>query len=253
MRTIPADAKIDFNKADFRKKYLLKLLASPICLFPFLAGVTDLLVLWTFSIGSGIALFAGIAGMLAGLGIFFTRLVAGSGSLVKDVLAGIQQEALAEREKALDNLDNRLVADGDPRTESSLRDLRTLAAAFEKGRSWTGALKTSSTVDILSGVNQLFQQCVVSLEKTLELGYTAAQMTTKTAREPILKERERIITEVSESIRQLGGVLASIQALETDGTAHDSELADIRRELDQNLEVAKKVKERMESLEKEFE
>jgi len=246
------ELKTAIDEKQFKKKYLLKLLASPLCLFPFLVGATDLILLWAFSIWSGAALFAGIAGILGAVGVFLTRLVTNNRTLTKEVLVSIQQDALRERDKNLDALDRRLSADGDPRTESCLRDLRTLAQAFEKGRSWTGALNDRSTIDILSGVDQLFKRSVRSLEKTLELRSTAAQMINKAARKPILQERERIIIEVAKSIQQLGKVLASIKTLELGDGSRESELANIRSELDQSMEVAKKVKERMNSLEREI-
>jgi len=240
------------NEKKFRNKYLLKQLTSPFCLFPFLAGVTDLMVLWALGIGSGIAIFAGVAGILGAVGYFFTRLATGDRTIVKKVLASMQKDALIEREKALDDLDRRLTADGDSRTESCLRDLRGLAKAFEDGKSWTGVLNDQTTVDILSDVDQLFKQCVFSLEKTLKLRYTASQLATKEARRPILKKRELLIGDIKKSIEQLGKVLANIHSLGLDEGSRDSELANIRRELDQSLEVAKKVKTRMSTLEKEM-
>ena len=235
----------------FKKKYFLKLLASPLCLFPFLTGVTDLAVLWAFSIPSGIGIFAGIACILGAVGYFLTDLVKGNPSLTQNVLETLQRETMAEREKALDELDARLAADGDPRTEASLRDLRTMARAFEKGKSWSGVLNSPATLDILSGVDQLFKQCVFSLENTLDLRYTASQMATPAARNPILAKRERIIKDVAESIHKLGSVLANIHLLGMDDTSRESDLASIRKELDQNLEVARRVKQRMRTLENE--
>ncbi|HIJ40588.1 MAG TPA: hypothetical protein HPP90_05860 [Deltaproteobacteria bacterium] len=237
--------------AKFKKKYFLKLLSSPLTLFPFLAGVTDLAVLWAFSIPSGIGIFAGIACVLGAAGYFLTNLFTGNRSLAENVLESLQREAMAEREKALDELDARLSADGDPRTEACLRDLRTMAKAFEEGKSWSGVLNSPATIDILSGVDQLFKQCVFSLENTLDLSYTASRMTTVAARDPILARREGIIEEVAESIHKLGNVLASIQLMGLDEASRESDLAGIRKELDQNLEVAGKVKQRMMALENE--
>ncbi len=243
--------KAAVTRSKFRKKFFLKLLSRPLCLFPFLTGVTDLLILWAFSIPSGIGIFAGIACVLGAVGYFLTNLVAGNPSLTQNVLETLQRETMVDREKALDELDARLAADGDPRTENSLRDLRAMARAFEKGKSWSGVLNSPATLDILSGVDQLFKQCVFSLENTLDLRYTASEMATAVARNPILAKRERIIEEVAESISKLGNVLANIQLLGMDDTSRESDLARIRKELDQNLEVARKVKQRMRTLENE--
>jgi hypothetical protein len=77
-------------------------------------------------------------------------------------------------------------------------------------------------------------------------------MSTPEAREPVLAQREKMIADVTESIRQLGKVLAGIEALKAGESVH-SDLARIRGELDQRLAVAKKVEERMRSLEKQIE
>ena len=240
-------AKI-MDESSFRQKYLTKLMASPFCLVPFLAGITDLLVLWTFSIQSGLGIFAGITGILGAVGIFLTRLLTGDQSVGKDVLDSMEKEALKAREQALDELDLKLTGDGDPRTETCLRDLRVLAQAFTKNNTKTESIISGATLDIFSGVEQLFMHCIHSLEKTLTLWYTADQMTTEEARYPILEQREHIIHEVSESILYLGKILAGIQTLDTTAATHSADLERIRSELNQSLEVAKRVKSRMDSL-----
>ncbi|MDO9262698.1 MAG: hypothetical protein Q7U02_01950, partial [Desulfosalsimonadaceae bacterium] len=145
--------KATVNKSKFRKKYFLKLLSRPLFLFPFLTGLTDLLILWAFSIPSGIGIFAGITGLLGSVGYFLTNIVTGNRSLSENVLESLQREAMAERENTLDELGRRLAADGDHRTESRLRDLRTMARAFENEKSWAGSLSSPATIDILSGVD----------------------------------------------------------------------------------------------------
>jgi len=240
------------NQAKYRKNVLVRLLSSPWTLWPFVAGVTALLGLWTFSIRSGIAVFAAIAAILGGLGIFGTRLLLGSESLGREAIQELQEEARAARDKRLDELDGKLASDGDPRTEASLRDLRALAKAFHDGQAWSASLNARSTFDILAGVEQLFNRCVISLEKTLELWYAARDMATLEARDPILEQRERIIEDVGKSIGQLGKILAGIQTLGTEGGVENSDLARIRQELDQSLEVARSVEKRIQSLDREI-
>jgi len=210
------------------------------------------LTLWTFSINSPLAIFAGIVSILGSFGIFMTRLLSGSESVGKRVLKELEEEAVSDRERALDDLDHKLAADDDPRTEKSLRDLRTLAHAFQEDQAWLSALNTRSTFDILAGVEQLFTRCVLSLEKTLKLWYTARDMTSLEAREAILNLRERIIEDVSKSTIQLGRILAGIQSISVQDGDDDSELAHIRAELDRSLEVAKMVEKRMQSLDREL-
>jgi hypothetical protein len=186
------------------------------------------------------------------VGILLTRLLMGSENIARDILEEMEKEAITERERALDSLDQRLSADGDSRTEKSLRDLRALARAFQDDQSWLSTLNTKSTFDILAGVEQLFSRCVLSLEKSLKLWYTAREMTTDKARQPILDQRERIITDVAESIHQLGRILAGIQRIGVHEGEENSELARIRQELDQSLQVAEIVEQRMQSIDREL-
>ncbi|MBU1170660.1 MAG: hypothetical protein KKD44_13950 [Proteobacteria bacterium] len=253
MRTLGILPAMTIGTASFRKRYILKLLANPVCLMPLLAGLTDLMVLWTFSIGSGALIFAGIAGILGGLGMFLTRLALGDKDAAEHVLEAIQKTALKHREKTLDALDKRLCLDDDPRPEQCLRDLRGLARVFEQGRSWTGSLKASSTVDILSGVDRLFRECVLLLEKTIELQTAAEKVSDDAMRKPLIKHREKIISDIDQSIRHLGKILSGIKTLDgSKENARNTDLARIREELDQSLNVALKVHERMGSLDQEI-
>ncbi|MBN1880268.1 hypothetical protein JW823_09185 [bacterium] len=246
----PKRSPLDTSR--FRRKYIQRLIASPWTLLPFVAGVTDLLFLWALDINSGPAVFAGIAAILGSIGVFFTRMLTTQESLGRDVMLSLEKEALRIREKSLDDLDKRLATDGDPRTETCLRDLRTLARAFDHNPEWRNSLNQSSAMDVLSGVEQLFTQCVASLEKSLELWYTSRQMKTEQARAPIVEQRENIIRDVTQSIQDLGRLLADIQILDINRSTHESELKRIRSELNQSLEVAKSVKDRMNRLDEEL-
>jgi len=239
------------DKRRFRRKFLLGLLSSPLTLCPLGVGVTVLLVAWAFSIGTGVALFVAMGCILGALGTFFTRLVVGSEAISKAAVEEMQKEAHEAREKSLDELDGKLTRDGDPRTQASLRDLRALAKAFNESRTPGAGLNIESMFDIASGVEQLFNRCVQSLERTLQLWRTARKMATPEAKKPILERREGIIEDVGESIEQLGKVLVGIQGLGS-GESASSELASIREELDQRLAVAKRVEERMRSLERQY-
>jgi hypothetical protein len=247
---IRVQAKI-LDRSAFRKKLILRLLASPLTLLPVLAGVTDLLALWAFSIQSGMGIFAGIAGVLGGLGIFLTRLLVdrGAGAQVINALA---QEAQREREAALDALERRLAADGDPRDDQCLRDLRALAKAFREGFSWPEHTGAAVTVEILAGVEELFGRCVRSIEKTLDLWYTSVDMAEGEARSAILDRREQILADVAASIRQMGRILAGLQNLHAAEGSGDSELAGLRQELGRSLEVAQRVSRRMHELDREI-
>lgn len=240
------------SEGDFKKRVLLKLVSSPWTLWPFLLGITVLLVVWAFSLVSGVAVFAGLLSLLGSVGVFFTRYLLGNESLAKRVVEEIQKDAQEERIRALDDLDDRLSRARDGRPRTALRDLRALMKAFHEEGSWTSSVNASSTFDILSKVEELCNQCVLSLEKTLDLSRIAQQMATPEAREPILEEREKIIQDVFESIRQLGKILAGIQGLGVGEGEEGSRLARVREDLDRSLEVARVVEKRMQSLDREI-
>ena len=240
------------DRSTYNKKVLSRLITSPLTLGPILLGATILMALWTFSINIGAAIFGGLLCILGGVGAFFSRFFLGKEEINKKILAEMQKEAQVEREKMLIDLEKRLRADGDPRTEESLCDLIALAKAFQKHQSWGKMLNARSTFDILEGVERLFNRCLFSLERTLELWYTAKEMVTPESREPVLKQREQIVEDVRESIKQLGKILAGIHSIGLDSDKRDSELAHIRQELDQSLEVARQVEKRMDTLDREI-
>lgn len=235
-----------FNKSKFRKKVLLNLISHPLTLYPFAGGATLLLLMWIFNLNPILSLFLGFCGFLAGVGGFFTNLFVNLDKISKEAFDEIQAESQETQEKSLDSLDRRLQEDDDPRTEKLLRELRSLTATFKDGKAWSGNLGTSSAIEIESKVGELFQGCVAYLERTLELWRVAQGLDSVRGRKIILNEREKIIKDVEKSVEQLGNILASVLSL---GLAEkdDTELARIRGELDQSLEVARRVEERMKS------
>lgn len=232
------------DRKRLRQKIMLSLLSSPWTLVPLLGGATVLAAGWAVGISPDTAAFSGLAAILAGAGVFLTRLLVGGEAVAQKALEELQREAQAESRRRLDDLDHRLMADGDPRTEQALRNLRTLVDAFKQGGGWSDTMNAASTFDIVSGVDDLFGACVRSLERTLELWETASGVTVADARQALLDRREKIITEVQASIVQLGRILAGIQGLEG-GSASTAELGRLRGELEQSLAIARRVDEKM--------
>jgi hypothetical protein len=234
------------EKRDLRNKILLRLLTSPWTLAPFVLGSTLLAGALAFSAKPGMMVLAGLAGVLGGIGTFFTRFMLGAEKITRNSIAELQRESLDERERRMDELDRRLVSDEDPRTESALRDLRALEKAYSDLGGWGAKLDSASRFDIVSGVQDLYDNSADSLETAQQLWETASRLRTEEARQPILERREEIIADVRESIDQLSRLMVGIQQL---GEARESgsELARIRSQLDENLTVAKSVQEKMRS------
>ena len=232
------------DKKVYRKRVLLRMLTRPISLIPFLGGTTLLMGAWSLGFKMGATLFAGVVGVLFGMGTFLTKLLVGESEIESEVLQAMHEEAEAIREKRLDRLEKGLEKDGDPRTEQSLRELRVLASTFQTEGHWMTDLDTRSSFDILAGVSELFETCVRYLEITLQLWHIAQRMETKEVRQPILERRERLIKDVRESIRHTSEILARTQTVGMSESTSTS-LVGLRQELDTSLEVAKQVQERI--------
>jgi len=240
------------DKGEFRRRLLMRLATSPWTILPVLAGATVLLAAWAMDASSGVLPFAGVTAIIAGLGVMATRLMLGAELVGAEVVDEMKRDSTRDREKNLDELDRALVADGDERTEACLRDLRAMGKAFDEAKAPSGAGATNAyTLDIAMGVDRLLKRCIASLEQALKLWKTADSMATEAAKRPVLERRETLVKEVQASIRQLGELLAGLQALGS-SQAPGEDLARVRAELDERLNVAKRVEERMRSIEKQL-
>lgn len=236
------------DKQAFRRKYLLGLMAKPETLVPGALGVTILLGSWALGIGGGAAIFAGVASLFGCGGLFLTRVIIGDSATAAAAIEEMQTEALRERNRRLDALEEGLTHDDDPRTQEFLRELRGMARDFETVRNLDTEFDVGHAFDIAWNVEELFRQGVESLERSLKLWQTAQGMATERLRGDMMARRERLIQDVQESLQRLGDVLVSVHEL---GSC-DKDLgaaARIREDLDRQLEVARRVSSRMNSLE----
>lgn len=236
------------NEGQIRRKVFLRLLGHPVVIAPFVVGVSACTALWAFNWPAGLGWFATAAGALASAGAYLTRLILDDGKIARAVVTEMEQRDQQAIQRALDELDRRLsTADDDPRPEIALRDLRALVRAFDSFTDKTDDLHAPAVIDVRSRVRQIFDSSVRSLEQTLQLGDTAKILHLAEARKPLLEQREKIIADIQAGIRQLGDTLAALQRLGT-GAQSTRELARLRDELDQSLQIASRVEERLNSL-----
>jgi hypothetical protein len=183
-------------------------------------------------------------GLAAGIGSFFTRLFIGDSRVAQKSIADLRREHEQERIDELDELEEELTRDRDPRTQQLLRDLRALVRTFKDG-CYDDNLNTSSLLDITTGVEELFSEGVRMLRKSLDFYRTAREIGDRSTRDTILARREDVLTDVQKSVDQLGRLLTDIQKMDV---TDDSQQARIRQELKESFDVAKKVRERMSGL-----
>ncbi len=232
------------DKQEYRKRVLLGLMTRPRTLLPLVGGASLLIGSWALGQGGGGLPFAGFVGMLVGVGMFLSNAFTGGGKVAERVVEGMRKEGQKSRERSLDELERRLTTDGDPRTERALRDLRRLAQSLEQEDAWSSEFNARTGFDILSDVNQLFETSVGYLEKSLDIWRAAQGIRQPKVRETLLEQREHLVRDVQGGVEHLGDVLAQLQALQA-GVGSRSAIQRLRDELDQNLEVARRVEERM--------
>jgi hypothetical protein len=85
------------------------------------------------------------------------------------------------------------------------------------------------------------------LEKSLQLWKTADSLASELAQKPIMEQREKLVGEVVGTVEHMSRTLAAVQGI-TKKSDGDARLQTLRGELDQSLEVAKKVEQRVDSL-----
>ena len=234
------------DEQQIRKQVLVRHLGSPLVLAPLLFGVTSLTAAWAFDWKmAGIAAFTGIAGILASGGIFLTRLILGGQETATTVITEFEKEVLSKREKELDQLERELeTSDNDPRPEKAFRDLRSLVEVLKESAFDPKNHQISTMVEIHAKVTDLFEHCVELLEQTIQLWKTASKLNTEAAKKPILDQREAIIKDIQQSVQQVSNTLIGLKQLNSSESS-TAKLKQMRTELDQSLQVARNVEERV--------
>ncbi len=133
-----------------------------------------------------------------------------------------------------------------------MRRLRALYETFKHNPQWADTVDQRSAVDIAGKVEHLFDACTRSLDRSLELWDAAQRMSTRDGRTRMLEKREKLLQEVAASVEQFATTIDSVQALTLEQQSSAAELVGLREELDQSLNVARRVEERMRNLESEL-
>lgn len=214
---------------DVKKKILLDLSSSPVSLMPFATGICLLLAAWAF--GSSFFGFLGICGVLSGVAMFIVRLIFKMDKLKEKAQQWRQNSVLRNRQIKLDELDNKLCHDLDPRTETALRDLRSLHSDFKKHLR-DGLIKGQIGSIISDKVDDLFNGCVVQLRQSFEM-FKAGRKLHGKQRIELQRQRKEIVNDVIESIVELGKTITKCFSM---ATHRASNMADKRKELQMTME-----------------
>lgn len=238
------------EEKNIAKRVVADIISSPMVVLPFMVGTAAFASLFALGLkGSAFlgAMLIGVGGVLGSGGMFLTKMILGRDERVKKIVEESRDKAKQNKLKQLDHFHHRLTMDGDSRTEDSMQDLRSLRQAFGQLDKIAPDLNRAMIDEIRKRSEELFQQCVSSLEKSLQLWKTADSLASEKARKPILEQREKLVSEVIGTVEHMSQTLAAVQGI-TNKSDGDARLQQLRGELDQSLEVAKRVEQRVDSL-----
>jgi hypothetical protein len=233
------------DKKKFKKKLLLRAFLSLWSVGPSTAGLLTLMAVFFIGIKSVLLGILGLAAIGIGAGIGLKRMFLTSDATMKAILEEMAREAAAEDERRLDDLQRRLQDDGDPRTDTLLADLRTLKRGFTRDQQWAVSAGASTAFSLAGDVDKLFNGCIKALEETLTLHAQAEGMRNRQLRRQFDERRNELIGEIEQSLVRLGTLQGKVQRMGQQGGDAADELRSVRQDLDQQLEIAKKVEERM--------
>lgn len=226
-----------------RRKVLLDIFASPGTLIPIAGGVTALLASWAIGGDATMLNFAGVAGILGGVGVFASRLILGLEKITHDAYDHVMQQQRESQEAAIEHLHQRLVADNDPRTQACLEDLRELYTRLNEKVEKGGV--TPAAFGVIEGVDKLFHSCINQLGHAADLWETARSLNGP-ARQSLLRQRDEVVTEVFDAVVHIGETVERFHAMLLD--ENRSQLNHLRRELDESMRVAREVERRTEQM-----
>ncbi len=155
---------------DVRRKVWLDIFAAPGTLLPIAGGLTALMASWAMG-GDSTLTFAGVAGILGGFGVMASRLILGLERITHDAYDRLVQKQRNQQEASLSALEQRLLSDQDPRTETIFHTLRQLYSRL-KEKVDSGRV-TPAAYDVVEGVDKLFHSCIKQLEDSVDLWETA--------------------------------------------------------------------------------
>lgn len=235
-----------------RRKVIVRLLSGPSFVVPVVAGLTIAVGGWAFGADAVLTTFAASTAFAVGVGALATRAAYRLEEITRSAYRDAAADAARESEAELDALAARLAADGDPRTEELLGDLRATHVQLCDQVRMNSTLPRAQLVEVAEKANQLVRSCLESLGRTLTLGEVAESMTTPEARASTLTQRERLIAEIHASVTHLGAILDGLRSLGLRNKDAQT-LATLRGELEESLAVARRVEERMQAIQVELE
>jgi hypothetical protein len=215
---------------------------------PVAAGIVLLAIAnaWT-----GLLASVGWIALVAGVGLGAWRLTKGRAAMERKAIQELRAELNEEHREYLRELRRQSRVDGDARTVNLIRRLgetfdRMLDdGMFELYRNvpWQAEVRTRMV--------DLYRSAVAWLQRAYELWQAQQTLASAEGRAKLNAERESLMQEVDTTIQQLGQTLDQLKLQDLDRKVPDQKLIDLRDELTRGVEVARRVDQRMETLQRE--
>ena len=214
---------------------------------------------WGTALGGAFCLMVGGYLALPGYGLCalaawkaIKPLTIGRNQLFTKALSDVRKQRQKRHTRYLRKLLPNIRKDRDPRTTKILKDLERIHERMLRLESeHINMLGMSS---LLIQANELYDSCLESLERSIQLWAGASEMATEEARNKLLVERDKTVINVEKSIGHLDTSLDHIQTAALKAAAtEDSNHQQLRDELQIGLDVARSVEERIDEIERVYE
>lgn len=227
---------------EVRDRVLREIFLAPSVVLPVVGGVSAWLVSWAAD-GVPSLTLAGLVGVLGGLGWMATRAIFRTEKITQDTMQELEQRELAAEQAELDRLDELLRQDDDPRDQELLKLLRLHRIEFQEIARQPGMVARSR--EVLGRVEQLFRASVNNLYESYRLSEQAMKLRTR-ARQDLLAEREKLLTDIKLTVDQLSASLIEYRRVTKKASGED--LGRMREELEASIQIAKRTEERLREL-----
>ncbi len=228
---------------DLRKRILNELFVAPSVVLPMVGGATAWLLSWAAG-GVDWLNAAGLIGVLFGIGWFATRFIFQLDAISEKALRDQIADQLQREDSKLNDLENRLRADRDPRTEDYLNLLRRNRSEIERVAQTPGIQLRSMAV--VKQARQLFWAATEQLEQSLQMFHLAEKLSGE-ERQHVLEQREGFLREARESADHLKAAVQTFGKFVDRNQERDMDT--LQEELAQSIQAAKRSEERMRELE----
>lgn len=219
---------------DLKKQVLFELIATPYAVIPGTVGVAMMLL---SSIIRPLAFF-GFIGLTMAFVAFVVNLLLNSEKISNRALKKWEKHRRELKIAELNDLDDNLTEDGDPRTQTALRDLRAIYYDFIDDIAQRKIKTTAASSRVLQSVDKIFDACVRALNHSYDLWYNSKKMSGH-MRDKVLESREEIIKEVIANVSRLYDAVSQIRVMGLDLDKDD--MSKLQARLQYDLEVAEKV------------